>query len=69
MAVNAGGSARLKTWKEIAAFLGRDERTAKRWEATRALPVRRMPGGRSTVYAETRELEDWLRAEREVDQT
>ena len=36
---------RLKTWKEIAAFFDRDERTVKRWEATRGLPVRRVPNG------------------------
>ena len=53
-------NARLTTWKEIAAFLGRDERTAKRWEATRALPVHRLPGGRSTVFAYRRELENWI---------
>ncbi|HEY5106632.1 MAG TPA: hypothetical protein VII73_07655 [Caulobacteraceae bacterium] len=59
MAGNA--SAKLNTWKEIARFLGRDERTARRWEATRGLPVRRAPGAdRSTVYAYAREVEAWL---------
>ncbi len=54
---------RLMTWKEIAAFLGRDEKTARRWEAERGLPVYRAPGaGRSTVYATVRELEAWLRS-------
>ena len=53
---------RLGSWKEIAAFFGKDERTVKRWEAQRGLPVHRVPGGnRTTVYAYTRELEDWLR--------
>ncbi len=51
---------RLDTWKQIAGFLGRDERTAKRWEATRGLPVRRMPGGRSTVFAYRAELAAWV---------
>ena len=60
MAVNGGTSTRLNTWKEIAAHLGRDERTAKRWEATRSLPVRRVPGGRSTVFAYAYELDAWL---------
>ena len=59
---------RLTTWKEIAAFLGRDERTAKRWEATRSLPVRRVPGGRSTVFAYRHELEDWLAREPSTDE-
>src|ERR1700749_4377146 len=54
---------RLDTWKEIGAFFGRDERTVKRWETTRGLPVHRVPGvGRANVYAYTAELEDWLKS-------
>jgi tetratricopeptide (TPR) repeat protein len=54
---------RLKSWKEIAAFFGTNERTAKRWEASRGLPVHRLPGGaRATVYADAGELEAWLMA-------
>jgi tetratricopeptide (TPR) repeat protein len=52
---------RLDSWKEIAAYLNRGERTAKRWEAERALPVHRLPGGgRGSVYAFTAELDEWL---------
>ena len=52
---------RLDTWKEIGAFFGRDERTVKRWETTRGLPVHRVPGaGRANVYAYTDELAEWL---------
>jgi tetratricopeptide (TPR) repeat protein len=52
---------RLDTWKEIGAFFGRDERTVKRWETTRGLPVHRVPGaGRANVYAYTDELGEWL---------
>jgi tetratricopeptide (TPR) repeat protein len=52
---------RLDTWKEIGAFFGRDERTVKRWETTRGLPVHRVPGaGRANVYAYTDELTEWL---------
>ena len=52
---------KLKTWKEIGHYVGRDERTAKRWEASRGLPVRRAPGAnRSTVYAYCSELDAWL---------
>lgn len=52
---------RLNTWKEIAAFFGKDERTVRRWEATRGLPVRRVPGGaRNSVFAYVSELELWL---------
>jgi hypothetical protein len=53
---------RLDTWKEIGAFFGRDERTVKRWEITRRLPVHRVPGGgRANVYANTDELVEWLK--------
>jgi len=53
--------ARLDSWKEIAAYLGRSERTAKRWESERALPVHRLPGGgRGSVYALGAELDEWL---------
>jgi tetratricopeptide (TPR) repeat protein len=53
---------RLSSWKEIAAYFGKDERTVKRWEATRGLPVRRVPRGtRSSVFAYQDELEAWLR--------
>jgi tetratricopeptide (TPR) repeat protein len=53
---------RLDTWKEIGAFFGRDERTVKRWEITRGLPVHRVPGGgRANVYANTEELLEWLK--------
>ena len=52
---------RLDSWKEIAAFFGRDERTVRRWEQ-RGLPVYRLPGGgKTTVYAFVSELEAWLR--------
>lgn len=64
MALNGNGEARrdrLKSWKEIAAFFGADERTVKRWEGKRGLPVRRIPGGaKATVYADVAELEHWL---------
>jgi tetratricopeptide (TPR) repeat protein len=54
---------KLDTWKEIAAFFDRDERTVKRWEKERGLPVHRLPGGRrGTVYAFAEELTEWLRS-------
>lgn len=60
-----GGEQRLKSWKQIASFFGTDERTVKRWEAKRGLPVRRIPGGaKATVYAEVAELETWLKGTR-----
>lgn len=56
---------RLSSWKEIASFLDRDERTVKRWESDRGLPVHRVPGaGRAAVFAYADEIESWLRGER-----
>lgn len=51
----------LTTWKAIAAYFQIEERTAKRWEKERGLPVRRPPGGkRGSVFAYPSELEAWL---------
>ena len=50
----------LQSWKEIAAYLERDERTAQRWEKSAGLPVRRMGEGKgSSVYAYPSEIEAW----------
>jgi Tfp pilus assembly protein PilF len=51
---------RLDSWKEIAVFFGRDERTVNRWEKELGLPVHRLPGTKGRVYAYTDELSDWL---------
>src|SRR6202451_2925936 len=62
-----GPNRRLDTWKEIGAFSARDERTVKRWESTRGLPVRRVPGaGRANVYANTDELTEWLKGKNDT---
>lgn len=53
---------RLESWKEISAYLNREVRTAMRWEKERRLPVHRIPGKRSGVYASTAEVDAWLRA-------
>jgi tetratricopeptide (TPR) repeat protein len=53
----------IRGWKDIASYFGRDERTVKRWERQRNLPVRRIPGpGRANVYILVSELEAWLAA-------
>ena len=63
MSIN--GSPRLTSWKEIAAYLGRDVRTVLRWHKHRGLPVHRVPGGRrGGVFAYTDELEQWLGRDR-----
>jgi tetratricopeptide (TPR) repeat protein len=54
------GRTRIESWKEIASFFGRDERTVKRWEKSRRLPVRRLPGSKSGVFAYSDELLHWL---------
>ncbi len=74
MAVNGGGissggsrspagDGRLRSWKEIASYFGADERTVKRWEVSRGLPVHRVPGeARAPVYAYEAELAAWLKS-------
>src|SRR5271154_284867 len=52
---------RLDGWKDIASYLGKAERTVKRWERDRGLPIHRVPGGaRASVYARPAGLEEWL---------
>jgi hypothetical protein len=54
---------RLDSWKEIATYIGRDIRTAMRWEKERGLPVHRVPGNgsRQPVFAYQTELDEWLK--------
>ena len=57
---------RLDSWKEIAAYLNRSERTVRRWESNEELPVHRLQHEkRGSVYAYTRELDAW-RASRSI---
>jgi Putative lumazine-binding len=52
----------LESWKQIAAYLDRSERTVRRWEATEGLPVhRREHEKQDTVFAYKHELEAWSR--------
>ena len=56
---------RLDGWKTIATYLDKAERTVKRWEADRGLPIHRMPGGgNAAVYAIAAELDAWLESNR-----
>ena len=51
---------RLESWKEIAAYLNRSERTVRRWEEKEGLPVHRLAHDkRSSVYGYPRELDAW----------
>ncbi len=52
---------RLHSWKGIAAYLGREPRTVRRWEKDEGLPVHRLQHGRSgSVYAQRSELDAWM---------
>jgi TolB-like protein len=52
----------LRSWKEIAEYLGCDVKTCARWESECGLPVRRFDPAskRSRVFANKSELEAWL---------
>jgi TolB-like protein/Flp pilus assembly protein TadD len=51
---------RLESWKEIAAYLGRDVTTVRRWEKREGLPVRRLHHSKlGSVFAYTAELDAW----------
>lgn len=54
---------RVRGWKDIGRWFGVDERTVKRWEASRGLPVHRVPGeARAPVFAFEAELAQWLQS-------
>lgn len=60
---------RLESWKEIAAYLGRDVTTVRRWEKREGLPVHRLHHSRlGSVYAYAIELDAW-RNDRAVGET
>lgn len=50
----------LESWKQIAAYLERSERTVRRWEASEGLPVhRREHDKQDTVFAYRHEIAAW----------
>ncbi len=52
---------RLDSWKEIAVYLGREVRTAQRWERREGLPVQRHFHGKGgTVWAFKHEIDTWF---------
>jgi serine/threonine-protein kinase len=58
---------RLESWKEIAAYLRRSERTVRRWEEKEGLPVHRLAHDkRGSVYAFAWELDDWRDSRRQL---
>ena len=61
MTLNQPDEKPLQSWKEIAAYLDRDERTAMRWEKQEGMPVHRhrASGRGSSVLAYPSEIETW----------
>jgi tetratricopeptide (TPR) repeat protein len=54
---------KLESWKEIAAYLNRTTRTARRWEQTENLPVHRHSHSkRDSVFAHTSEIDEWWKS-------
>src|SRR5438128_8297876 len=53
---------RLDGWKAIGDHIGRNERTAKRWEQ-HGLPVHRPTGRGGRVYAFTDDVDAWMATE------
>jgi len=51
---------KLSSWKEIAAYLKRDESTVRRWERKNGLPIRRVGNKGGSVYAYPNEIDTWL---------
>jgi adenylate cyclase len=60
-AAAADAGARLRGWKQIAAYLHRDVRSVQRWERSEGLPVHRQLHLKlGTVHAVRAELDQWL---------
>jgi hypothetical protein len=61
------GDKPFSSWKEIAAYLGCDERTCLRWEKQHGLPIHRIGDSqvKSHVFAYREELDEWLRRRKE----
>lgn len=52
----------LNSWKEIARYVGRSERTIQRWERELGFPIHRPRGTpHSAVLAIAEEVDDWAR--------
>src|SRR6202521_5045007 len=51
----------LESWKQIAAYLNRSERTVRRWESSEGLPVHRHGHQKQdTVFAHVDEINRWV---------
>ena len=64
-----GPQDRLDGWKEIAVYLGRNERTLRRWEDREGLPVHRLAHDkRSSVFAYRSELDQWRSSRTDLEE-
>jgi len=64
---NDEGEDRLDSWKELAAYLGREVRTVQGWEKNEALPIHRHQHVRlGSVYAFKPELDAWRESRKGV---
>lgn len=64
---DTGRNQLLNGWKQISAYFAKDERTTRRWAATKNLPVHRVSGAKgATVFAYSAELDAWLRRHQEL---
>ena len=58
----ASGNTVLRSWKEIAHYVGASVKTVQRWEHAYEFPVRRVnPTKGSVVFAFEKDIEGWLR--------
>src|ERR1700753_4044511 len=59
---------RLDSWKEIASWFNRSEKTVRRWEEREGMPVhRQLHNKRGSVYAYPNELRSWWESRQQRD--
>lgn len=57
------GKTFLNSWKEVARYVGRSERTIQRWERDLGFPIHRPSGKqRSSVIGLAAEIDEWIKA-------
>ena len=57
---------RIDSWKQIAAYMAKSERTVRRWQQVEGLPVHRhVHQQRGSVWAYKKELDEWLASRKE----
>jgi predicted DNA-binding transcriptional regulator AlpA len=53
----------LRSWKDIARYVGVSVKTVQRWERSYEFPIRRVSRSKgSVVFALQNEVEEWLRS-------